>query len=562
MYKGKFNQKSKGGNVQEILAQREQTPHTPVSSQGSRQRAGAAPQRPQQPRQTMPQADLPQRPAAAQRPLPQKPAAQPKAPQKPAAQKAVPQKQGPRLGGVIFYTLYFMFILVFFIGTFAGLIWLRGWLVDYQASQPTVKSEQVFASLFTDPDWDALYQASGIKDSPFEGKDAFVSYMENKVGDQPLTFLETTAGLSGDKKYVVRLGDEKVASFTLVDKNKDKHSDNALEEITALPDWQLGAVDVFFERSGSFRIQKVADHTAYVNGVALDDSYTIQKATTRAEAYLPTGVTSAKMYTQEVTGLMSVPTVTIQDKNGQEQEVTYDADTQTFTQRTTTNTISDEEKALVQKAAETHALFMIEKASLGEIAKYFDNSANAYKQISKIGELWMQDSSGHEFANQKVSGYERYNDELFSAQMTMDLNVTRTDGTVKTYPYSYTLFFRKTDSGNWKVFEMSTEDVSAPMGQVRLTFLDGINTENLVHTAFFDTSKKEVITPLLPVPEGKVFAGWYKKEAGPNGTTQLSLVFQPDETGKAVIPENMNLEPMTLYALFEDASDAAAEGGE
>lgn len=549
MYRGKFDQKQKGGNVQELLKQREQAAAQPSQRPQSRPAGSPRPQNPQRPAgQSAPQ--RPQRsPAAAPRAA---------APSRPAPKSApapkAPVKKGPRLGGTIFYTLYFMLILVFFIAIFGVLLWLRGWLVDYQASQPTVKSQQVFDQLFTDPDWDALYDASGIKDSPYEGKEAFVSYMENKVGNQPLTLLETSAGLSGNKKYMVTLGDEKVATFTLVDKNQ-QDADNAIEKITALPDWQLGAVEVFFQREGTYRIEKVADHIVYINNVPLDDSFTIQKATTKAEQYLPTGVSSAKMHTQEVTGLMAVPNVTITDKEGNLQEVTYDEDTQTFTERTDTNTITDEEKELVRMAAETHALFMIEKASLGDVARYFDNSGSAYKQISSLGELWMQDSSGHEFADQKISHYERYSDTLFSAQMDMTLNVTRMDGSVKNYPYSYTFFFHKSDSGKWKVYDMSTEDVSAPQGQVKLTFMDG---DTVIHSAFFDTSASEIVTPLLPVPEGKVFTGWVREDVTENGTTQLTLVFQPDAEGKAAIPTGMNLEPMTLHALFEDADQAAA----
>ena len=37
-------------------------------------------------------------------------------------------------------------------------------------------------------------------------KEEYITYMENKVAGQSLNFVETSAGLSGDKKYFVRLG--------------------------------------------------------------------------------------------------------------------------------------------------------------------------------------------------------------------------------------------------------------------------------------------------------------------------------------------------------------------
>ena len=127
----------------------------------------------------------------------QRPAGSPNA-QRPAARRPMPaqeppvsqkKKSGPRLGGVIFYTLYFLFILVFFLGTFIGLNWLHGWLTDFELAQPAPKAEQVFTQLFTNPDWGALYESAGAKDSAYEGKDAYVTYMKNKVGDQKLTYL-------------------------------------------------------------------------------------------------------------------------------------------------------------------------------------------------------------------------------------------------------------------------------------------------------------------------------------------------------------------------------------
>ncbi len=471
----------------------------------------------------------------------------------PHAEPVKKKKKGPRLGGVIFYTLYFLFILVFFLAAYIGLQFLQSWLIDYEAAQPTVKAEQVFTQLFTDPDWEALYVSAGAQDSAYEGKEEYVAYMEEKVGDSQLTYLEASAGLSGDKKYVVRLGNEKVATFTLTDRNNvGAASLENLENIADIPDWVLGSVEVFFEREGSYLIEKVDGHTVYVNDVALDDSFTIQIATTLAvEEYLPEGTTSGvSTCTQQVTGLMQLPTVKILDKQGNEMEVTYDEATRTFTERTESNTISDEEKERALNAAKTYCLYMIEEADRGDIAKYFDSSSTVYNTITKLGELWMQGNAGHVFENEEVTNYCRYTDDLFSAKVSLNLKVTRKDGTDKDYGYSQTLFFQKNDSGKWMVFDMTNKDVSAPVGKVRLTFMLG---DTQLTTDLYQTDLKEIITPILPEQEGKVFTGWVTISKDETGATVYNLEFQPDETGRVVIPEGTTLKPMTLYALFQDA---------
>lgn len=541
MYQGKFDSKNKktAVDVSELVAQRNSAP-----SQEQPQR--------QPVRENLPRTN----PARTQQPTGQQnvrqsqPTRQPSGKRPPATQ-TVPEKhrKGPRLGGVIFYTLYFMCILVFFVATFFGLQWLQGWLADYQAAQPTTKSQEVFDQLFSHPDWGALYDAAGIEDTPYEGKEQFVSYMENKVGDATLTFKETSAGLSGDKKYFVLLGDEKIASFTL---------SGQTAAITDIPDWELGGVELFFDRSETFYIQNVDGHTVEVNGVPLDDSHVIQIATTAAAERLPIGVTGTSTCTQEISDLMAVPTVTIFDKSGKSMEVSYDAGTHTFTEQTEANTISDSEREAALNAAKTNCLFMIEKASKADIAKYFDTSSDVYSVIVNLGNLWVQDNNGYRFTKEEVSDYARYSDDLFSAHVVLNLNVTRKDGTTKDFGYDQTLFFRKQDTGKWLVYDATNADVNAPVGKVRLTFMNG---DTVLSSEFVKTDATELDTPLVSAPEGKVFIGWYRIDKYDNGTT-YTMAFDPDENGHVNIPNGTTLEPMTLYALFETPSGTdATEGG-
>ena len=541
MYQGKFDSKNKktAGDVSQLVAQRNSAP-----SQEQPQR--------QPVRENLPRTN----PARTQQPTRQQnvrqsqPTRQPSGKRPPVTQ-TVPEKhrKGPRLGGVIFYTLYFMFILVFFVATFFGLQWLQGWLADYQAAQPTTKSQEVFDQLFSHPDWGALYDAAGIEDTPYEGKEQFVSYMENKVGDATLTFKETSAGLSGDKKYFVLLGDEKIASFTL---------SGQTAAITDIPDWELGGVELFFDRSETFYIQNVDGHTVEVNGVPLDDSHVIQIATTAAAERLPIGVTGTSTCTQEISDLMAVPTVTIFDKSGKSMEVSYDAETHTFTEQTEANTISDSEREAALNAAKTNCLFMIEKASKADIAKYFDTSSDVYSVIVNLGNLWVQDNNGYRFTKEEVSDYARYSDDLFSAHVVLNLNVTRKDGTTKDFGYDQTLFFRKQDTGKWLVYDATNADVNAPVGKVRLTFMNG---DTVLSSEFVKTDATELDTPLVSAPEGKVFIGWYRIDKYDNGTT-YTMAFDPDENGHVTIPNGTTLEPMTLYALFETPSGTdATEGG-
>lgn len=525
MYQGKFDQKSKKTslNVQEVRQQGARQEHT---SHPEPQRSAA---RSQAPRNTAPQAP---RQAPVQQNV-----------------QAEPQRRGPRLGGVIFYTLYFLFIFLFFVATFFGLQWLHAWLSDYEAAQPTVRCQEVFEQVFADPDWATLYDVAGFTDTEFESKDAYVAYMENMVGDQELTYQETAAGLSGDRKYFVKLGDERLGSFTLVDKNDSKSE-------TDIPNWQLGTIELQLERHGSYKIQMPENHTASVNGVKLGEDYTIQISTIRAQDYLPEGVYAPQTVTQQITGLLMKPEVKVTNSAGTEVEVTYDEASQTFiaVAEGETAVIGEDEKTVALAAAKAFSYRMIEEYNKANLTTYFNTKSQIYKTITSITP-WMQDHNGYRFVNEEVTQYCRYSDNIFSAKVSFSLNVTRTDGTVKEYTVDSTLFFEKNAKGKWLCFEMVNTDVQEPIGEVRLTFLD--DTGSVISNQFYPNDSTELTIPLLSAPDGMVFSGWVREETAANGAITQYLMFQPDEFGKITIDEGHRLEPMTLKPLYETPEQAA-----
>ena len=560
MYKGKFDQKSKksSSDIREIVSQRNAAP---------------APQAPKKaaPVKEAPVKEAPARkvpsvqaePEILRKEAPKKAPPAPKAAQPPKKQPAEPVKQpkketkkkkGPRIGGVIFYTLYFLFILLFAVALLFGLNIVKNWLITFEYAQPDLKAQQVFTELFADPNWGELYDAAGIQDTAYEGKEEFMVYMDTRMGAEELTYLETSAGLSGGKKYVVRLGDEKVATFTLTDKNDTQATGNALKDMIVIPDWQFGGVELFFDREATYNIRLLDSHTAYVNGVALDESFTISEATTKVESYLPEGATGAVVRTQQISGLMTMPTVTITDKNGNDVAVTYDESTLTFSEPTVTTAITPEQEQVALAAARVASLWMIKEVTdRSEVAKYYNTSYDAYKNIVnfKRDDLIVQDYNGYEFANESVSKFTSYSEDLFSVLVNLDLNITRTNGTIKNFPYHGSLVFQKNEKGEWLVVAATNEDVSEPVGKVRLTFMNG---DEQLYSNFFYTDANKVITPVISAAPNQVFSGWVRRDVGEDGTITLTIVFQPDPTtGEVKLPEGTTLEPMTLYAYFQDA---------
>ena len=542
MYQGKFDAKAKGQSapgqtLENILKERDEANAKRAAKKAALDAARPARKAPAEKK------------APDQRQAPAENTAPAKKRTAPAKSEAVsenqktqaPRKKGPRMGGVIFYTIYFLFIFAFFIGVLGFLNWLHGWLEAYEGAQPTVKCQQVFDELFGNPDWAQLYRLAGVEDTDFEGVNEYVSYMENKVGGQELNFVETSAGLSGDKKYIVRLGTEKLATFTLTGQG---------ERITDIPDWQLGDVELFFSRNNSIQIKKLENHVAYVNGVPLDDSYTIQIASTKADELLPVGTPSVRTSIQRIDGLLAVPQIVVYDETGTSQvEVVYNPDTDTYEEMNDAIVISDEERAAVFGALEAYSGFMINASgSRAGVAKYFDGSSSTYSDIIKMGsELWMNSDNGHEFQNEEILGYTKYSDSLFSVRASLNMHVKCKDGTEKDYGVTESMIFIK-KNGNWVCSEMTNADITQPVGQVRLTFCDA--SGNTISSDFYDTDASMLTTPTIPAPEGKTFSGWSRIDVGEDNTSTWTIVFNPDENGNVYL-NGATLEPMTLYPLFE-----------
>lgn len=444
-------------------------------------------------------------------------------------------------GTILFYSIYAACILVFFIAMICVMDPLRDWLIKYEASQPGYKRDQVYAELFADPDWKNIYKLAGIENSTFENADTFAAHMEEKVGNKELTCLETSAGLSGDKKYIIKLDDEKIASFTLT---------GGSENETEIPQWELGSVEVFFSGNTSVIVEKLPGQTVYINGVALDDSYTIRKIFTKAEHYLPEGVHGLRLEQQQVTGLLTSPNVVVKDASGAEVAVTLDPNTGIYTQSIAQNAASTEEKELALNATQTYAKYMIGKATLGEVQKHFDTKSQFYETIRRSEVGWVQSGKSYDFSEAVYSDYYRYSDDLFSIKIDVTLNQTRFDNSVKEYELNNTMFFKKNAGGKWQVMEATNIDVQQRQEEVLLTFM---HENEVLSSEFVDCHASSVKLPAVTAPEGMVFTGWAQETKDESGNTTLTVVFEPVEGNEVFLPSGNTLQPMTLKALFEEA---------
>ncbi len=446
-------------------------------------------------------------------------------------------------GTLVFYGVYFFLIAAFIIGMLVGMNALKNWLVDFEKSQPTAKSQEIYDQLFADPDWAQLYADSGQEDTLFEGAQQYAGYMTALVGDRQLTMARTSMGLDTlREKYVIMLDKNILADFILL---------NEAGAEAAMPDWTLESVNLTLTRKESVKILSVPGHTVYVNGVALDDSYLISTTATLAEQYLPEGLHGYRAQTYLVSGLMTKPNVTAQDADGKLVELQYDAETNTYAESITAQEMSEDIRQRAIEAAKLYARYTLisnEVSSKVTLQTHFDPNGETYQALPAKWELWIQSNKGYQFSEPVVSDYYAYSDSLYSVRIALTTTVTRTDGTTKDYDMDTTYFFHLTDSGKWLVDKNTNEEIQNPITQVKLTYI--VNGSTL-RSEFVDSNAVQLTLPTIEVAAGQKFLGWFTKELNENGGTVMHLAFSPTEDGTVYLPEGTALESMELYAQFE-----------
>ena len=448
------------------------------------------------------------------------------------------RKRKVRVDTIIFYTLYVLGVALALWGILSLMTPLENWLQTYQMSQPENKSQEIFSQLFEQPDWEALYSQAGIPDTAFEDKASYVTYMTEKVGTDKLVCIETSAGLSGNRKYMIRHGNENIASFTMTGTEDEK---------TRITTWQLDSLELFFARKQSITVEKSADQTAFVNGVALDDSYTEKTTVTLAENYLPEGVHGFRRVVQSLDGLLVTPVVTVKNADGSDCPVTVD-DHGIYVAQISPMEISEAEQNLAIGAAKANALYAIRANSRSDLRKYFDSESQIYQDICDTA-VFMQDYQGYRFDDSAtaVSDFYRYNENLFSAHVTLALKVTRVNGTIKTYEAGTTYFFTKQEDGVFRVTDITNIKIQQTRQQVRFTYV----IDDASQSAMVDTDAKTISFPKVTPPEGYSLRGWAQQEQDETGRTVMTIVFTPNENGEVSLAGTQPLAPMTLYPIFE-----------
>ena len=346
----------------------------------------------------------------------------------------------------LFYKIYFAAIAVVLVALVIFLWWLWGVLKDYEASQPKHVADAIFEKYYTSGDFSSL-AAKCAADDPFQSADAIAKFLNDNYKNAEMT-CTSGAAKEGLPTYIVKVGEDKVSSFTLKEAEKNSRGWEMYEE---------GTFEVYYT-TDALTIIVPTGYSVSVNGVSLEDKYVTERDIPSADAdQLPKGVTGFTYTKYEVKGLLSDPDIRVTGTDGRIAEVNYeDEDKAYHTYPLFDETLEREQKDYVIEAMSKYALMMTADGSWTTVKTYFDPDSQIYEDTYESAQYtWtIIDHDSAVITDAEVTQFLRYSDDVFSCRVKLTNTLTKGDETWHDR-LDWTVVFKNID-GKWLICGMTS----------------------------------------------------------------------------------------------------------
>lgn len=300
----------------------------------------------------------------------------------------------------LFYKIYFSCLSIFVLLLIASLIGISAFISDYNKGIPETVSEKFFTDTFVNLDTDKIIEMSMFTPSEFETTEDIKALLEKTLsGDLTYTSISSD---TEEKKYIVKSGEYKCASFTLLaDENNDYHPTGITLHLPKEP----------------ARVYKILDSSSlYLNGVKVSEKYITSTEEHISSQYLPDDVTAPKWNIYTIDCLTKLPEEEIIDRNSNSPSL-YDEDS-----ILTEQLISDpEEKEVIDRivaGAKQYAICMQDDAPKSSVYPYFEPGTDLYNSIRSVLNIFVLNHSGYAIEDEKISEFFRYDENTVSVRVS------------------------------------------------------------------------------------------------------------------------------------------------
>ncbi|MBE6709161.1 MAG: hypothetical protein E7578_07975 [Ruminococcaceae bacterium] len=311
----------------------------------------------------------------------------------------------------LFYKIYFAVIAVAVVAIVFGMFWLKGYLAEYESSQPYIVADDVFEKYYSSNDFSELVGLTYDEDS-FESPEVITEHLQKSYGDCELTYTSVSSGEKGILKYIVKAGDKKISSFTL--KESDKTTERGFKLYTQ------NTFEVYYPANESVTVLVPEFSDVYVNDIKLDSGFAVESGIILDDINdIPEGISPVKYDKYTVEGLIKSPSLKVMSGDV-ENNLVYNEETKEY--KADLPNDSDLQALysdFVIEAVKEYAKYMEMDSHWGKVKPYFDPTTKLYTSIYTVEQYFVYPHSGYRFEEEYAGDFYAYDENTFSCRVSV-----------------------------------------------------------------------------------------------------------------------------------------------
>ncbi|MBQ4066187.1 MAG: hypothetical protein IJD22_00960 [Clostridia bacterium] len=351
----------------------------------------------------------------------------------------------------VFWRIYIAIIAVFAVALIVWLVFLHGWLADYESAQPKYIAEETFREHFSSFDAAKYVELCKTDANVLETDENIIAYLRSVTDGREITYKKVSSGLDSGYKYIVMSGsgeDEvKFASFKLIETRGEDG-----EKL-----YEAGAFEIYTDSKKNVTVEVPENYSVFINGTLLSDSYVTQKdiPTTSCEL-MPEGVRGLYYTKYAVTGLISEPVVEVRAADGTLAPVEV-SENQYKASLIYDSALEAEYSEWILEGAILYARYTqydsnVNVVGFNKVAPYFDPTSGLYESIRTMENMFVQYYDSFEFVDQSVTEFYRYDENTFSCRVKYTQNMYK--GSEKYDDFIDQTYYLRMVDGKYLIYNM------------------------------------------------------------------------------------------------------------
>ena len=371
-----------------------------------------------------------------------------------------------------FWKIYAIFVTLLVTVAIVGTGLLISWLDAFEKSQPIHSAEAVFNEYFVTERWGEVLKLSDYEMSALEREGDAVAALAELKRDKVMSYY--SAGVTdGACKYNVVLVDAKdlSASTGSGETVKDATAEMSVKGIPSTKiatitvtkketagKWGFGGyefseLEIFLKKNQSAEVCIPSQYTLYAGDEAIPADKIAEFKSHSWNESLPDGVKGIEFATYRFEGLLSEPTFSVKDENGDPVALAKNEESGVWEAGLIFE--ADVDKALsdrLLKGLKEYAAYMQDDGSIGRVSPYFDTRSDFYKSTASNPSSFVWDHNGYEFKNETVEDFYFFDENTLCCHISFDQVLKMTGRENYVDNLSMTVFARKIN-GTWRIFD-------------------------------------------------------------------------------------------------------------